>query len=113
LQQILLNLITNAVKFTATGGRITISCRRNGGETLIDVADTGRGIAEDQLERIFEPFVQASGAAADPAAKKGFGLGLAISRGLARRMGGDLTVTSERGVGSTFTLSLKAPAGGL
>jgi signal transduction histidine kinase len=112
LQQILLNLITNAVKFTAAGGRITISCRRDGDLTLINVADTGRGIAEDQLERIFEPFVQASGAAADPAAKKGFGLGLAISRGLARRMGGDLTVMSETGVGSTFTLSLKAPAGG-
>lgn len=110
LQQILLNLITNAVKFTPTGGRITISCRRSGEQTLISVADTGRGIADDQLERIFEPFVQASGAAADPAAKKGFGLGLAISRGLARRMGGDLTVTSEPGVGSTFTLSLKSPA---
>jgi PAS domain S-box-containing protein len=110
LQQILLNLITNAVKFTAAGGRITISCRRSGDQTLISIADTGRGIAADQLERIFEPFVQASASAADPAAKKGFGLGLAISRGLARRMGGDLTVTSEQGVGSTFTLSLKSPA---
>ena len=109
LQQILLNLITNAVKFTASGGRITISCRQSGDQTSISVADTGRGIAADQLERIFEPFVQASGGAADPAARKGFGLGLAISRGLARRMGGDLTVTSERGVGSTFTLILKAP----
>jgi PAS domain S-box-containing protein len=111
LQQILVNLITNAVKFTASGGTITISCRTNGEHTSISVADTGRGIAADQLERIFEPFVQASAALADPAAKKGFGLGLAISRGLARRMGGDLTVTSEHGVGSTFTLRLKAPQG--
>jgi PAS domain S-box-containing protein len=110
LQQVLLNLITNAVKFTASGGRITISCRRNGEQTVIDIADTGRGIAADQLERIFEPFVQAAGAAADPAAKKGFGLGLAISRGLARRMGGDLTVVSEQGVGSTFSLSLRSPS---
>jgi signal transduction histidine kinase len=109
LQQILLNLITNAVKFTATGGRITISCGRSGDQTLLSVADTGRGIAGDQLERIFEPFVQAAGAASDPAAKKGFGLGLAISRGLARRMGGDLTVRSEIGVGSTFFLRLKSP----
>ncbi|MFN2637544.1 MAG: PAS domain-containing sensor histidine kinase [Gemmatimonadaceae bacterium] len=109
LQQILLNLITNAVKFTAAGGRITISCRASDDHTSISVADTGRGIAADQLERIFEPFVQATGTAADPAAKKGFGLGLAISRGLARRMGGDLTVTSEPGVGSTFSLSLKSP----
>jgi PAS domain S-box-containing protein len=111
LQQILLNLVTNAVKFTATGGRITISCRKSGDHTLISVADTGRGIAADQLERIFEPFVQASGGAADPATKKGFGLGLAISRGLARRMSGDLTVESQPGLGSTFTLSLKSPPG--
>ena len=109
LQQILLNLITNAVKFTAAGGQITVSCRSSGEETLISVADTGRGIAADQLERIFEPFVQAAGGAADPAARKGFGLGLAISRGLARRMGGDLTVSSELGVGSTFSLRLRAP----
>ena len=111
LQQVLLNLITNAVKFTASGGRITVGCHRDGEHTVISVADTGRGIAGDQLERIFEPFVQAAGGAADPAAKKGFGLGLAISRGLARRMGGDLTVSSEVGAGSTFYLRLKASPG--
>ena len=109
LQQILLNLLTNAVKFTPAQGKITISCARDGDHTVISVADTGRGIAADQLERIFEPFVQAK-TASDPASKKGFGLGLAISRGLARRMEGDLTVRSEVGRGSTFTLRLKAPA---
>jgi PAS domain S-box-containing protein len=108
LQQVLLNLVTNAVKFTPAGGRITISCRSDGDQTLISVADTGRGIAADQLERIFEPFVQAT-VASDQASKKGFGLGLAISRGLARLMAGDLSVTSEVGVGSTFKLRLGAP----
>jgi signal transduction histidine kinase len=107
LQQILLNLLTNAVKFTPAGGRITISCTTDGENTEISVADTGRGIPADQLEKIFEPFVQVTGtAAALSGRQKGFGLGLAISRGLARRMNGDLTVESEVGVGSTFTLRL-------
>lgn len=109
LQQILLNLLTNAVKFTPSGGSITISCRAIGEQTEISVADTGRGIPEDQLERIFEPFVQVTGtAAAVSGRQKGFGLGLAISRGLARRMNGDLTVVSTVGAGSTFTLTLPA-----
>ena len=109
LQQILLNLLTNAVKFTPTGGKITISCHTRGGETEISVADTGRGIPEDQLERIFEPFVQVTGtAAAVSGRQKGFGLGLAISRGLAQRMNGNLTVVSTVGEGSTFTLTLPA-----
>ena len=109
LQQILLNLLTNAVKFTPAGGKITISCRTIGEQTEISVADTGRGIPEDQLERIFEPFVQVTGAAAAASGRqKGFGLGLAISRGLAQRMNGDITVVSTVGAGSTFTLTLPA-----
>jgi signal transduction histidine kinase len=106
LQQILLNLLTNAVKFTATGGKVTVTCEARGDRTLIHVADTGRGIPEDQLERIFEPFVQVN---SDGASKKGFGLGLAISRELARRMNGDLKAESTLGRGSTFTLTLPAP----
>jgi len=113
LQQILLNLLTNAVKFTPAGGRITIKCVSDGESTDIKVADTGRGIPADQLEKIFEPFVQVTGtAAAVSGRQKGFGLGLAISRGLARRMNGELTVESEVGVGSTFTLRLPASLGG-
>ncbi|HJQ54326.1 MAG TPA: HAMP domain-containing sensor histidine kinase [Gemmatimonadaceae bacterium] len=109
LQQILLNLLTNAVKFTPAGGRITITCASDGENTQISVADTGRGIPADQLEKIFEAFVQVTGtAAALSGRQKGFGLGLAISRGLARRMNGELTVRSEVGVGSTFTLRLPA-----
>ena len=113
LQQILLNLVTNAVKFTPAGGRITISCRTTGAQTHIDVADTGHGIPNDHLERIFEPFVQVPGTSrAEGGRQKGFGLGLAISRDLARRMDGDLTVASILGSGSTFTLTLKSLAAG-
>lgn len=111
LQQILLNLVTNAVKFTPRGGRIRISCRTTGARALVDVADTGPGIPTDQLERIFEPFVQVPGTSrADGGRQKGFGLGLAISRDLARRMNGDLTVASIPGSGSTFTVTLNSPA---
>ena len=110
LQQILLNLVTNAVKFTPAGGRITISCRTTGAHTLIDVADTGPGIPSDHLERIFEPFVQVPGTSrGEGGRQKGFGLGLAISRDLARRMNGDLTVASVPGSGSTFTVTLDSP----
>lgn len=109
LQQILLNLLTNAVKFTPRGGRISVRCEVAGERTSIHVADTGVGIAQDQLERIFEPFVQAAGTSTSVRGpQKGFGLGLAISRELARRMDGDLMATSTVGVGSTFTVCLPA-----
>jgi signal transduction histidine kinase len=109
LQQILLNLLTNAVKFTPKGGRVTVSCGAEGEWSFINITDTGRGIPADQIERIFEPFVQVPGSAAVSAGmQRGFGLGLAISRNLARKMNGDLTVTSTLGVGSTFTVKLKA-----
>ena len=75
-----------------------------GEHVLIHVADTGIGIAADQLVRIFDPFVQVDGSTTRQS--EGVGLGLAISRDLARQMGGDVTVTSRAGEGSTFTLSL-------
>ena len=110
LQQILLNLLTNAVKFTPKGGSVTVSCAAADEWTFINITDTGRGIPADQIERIFEPFVQVPGSAgANPGMQRGFGLGLAISRNLARKMNGDLTVTSTLGEGSTFTVSLKSP----
>lgn len=111
LQQILCNLLSNAVKFTAPGGQITVRCladaASNGasGDTVrVQVADTGRGIAQKQLPRIFEPFVQLD--VQLTRTNEGTGLGLAISRDMARAMGGDLTVESEEGRGSTFSLSL-------
>lgn len=106
LQQILLNLLSNALKFTPRGGTIEVSCERLEGAALLHVRDTGPGIAPDQLERIFQPFVQIASASAS-SAKRGVGLGLAISRDLARAMGGDLTAFSRPGEGAIFTLRLR------
>ena len=108
LQQVLLNLLTNAIKFTEPGGSIELSCARAGDEVRVSVSDTGKGIAGDQLGRVFEPFVQVD--ARLTRTQEGVGLGLAISRDLARGMGGDLTVASTLGEGSTFTLSLPLAA---
>jgi PAS domain S-box-containing protein len=104
LRQIVLNLLGNAVKFTEPGGRLELGCMTTAAEVRITLSDTGLGIAADQLERVFEPFVQVD--ARLTRTHHGVGLGLAISRELARGMGGDLTVESTPGVGSTFTLIL-------
>jgi PAS domain S-box-containing protein len=107
VRQILLNLLTNAVKFTDPPGRVALACETDAasGTIRVRVTDTGRGIAADQLERVFEPFVQVD-RHRTPGSQQGVGLGLAISRDLARGMGGELTVESIPGVGSTFTLTL-------
>jgi signal transduction histidine kinase len=103
-RQILLNLLSNAVKFTEPGGHITVVCRQTDGYVEIDVTDTGVGVPADALGSIFEPFVQVR---PDYTAKnQGTGLGLTISRDLARAMKGDLTARSQVGQGSTFTLTL-------
>jgi signal transduction histidine kinase len=107
LQQILLNLLSNALKFTPTGGRVTVEGLDEPNErgfVLLRVVDTGIGIPEDKLEAIFQPFVQLGRSLNSPG--EGAGLGLAISRDLARGMGGELTATSSPGAGSTFTLVL-------
>jgi PAS domain S-box-containing protein len=108
LQQIVLNLLGNAVKFTEAGGTITLSSEAVGICIEIRVADTGPGISPEKLERIFDPFVQAERRLSQPV--QGVGLGLAISQDLAQAMGGSVTVESVLGKGSTFTLSLpRAP----
>jgi signal transduction histidine kinase len=110
LRQILVNLLSNAVKFTDPGaaprraGRIDLSCAAEGGRVLFRVHDTGIGIPADKLETIFDPFVQVRAELTRP--HEGAGLGLAISRDLARGMGGELTAESVVAVGSTFTLAL-------
>ena len=107
LQQVVLNLLSNAIKFTEPKGRVTMECADIGdGQIVVRISDTGGGIAADQLERVFQPFVQVDSKLTRT--KEGTGLGLAISRDLARGMGGDLTVESEPGIGSKFTLSLPA-----
>jgi signal transduction histidine kinase len=104
LRQILLNLLSNATKFTEPGGRITVSCSTKPTSVSIAVKDTGAGIPADKLDRIFEPFVQLD--SGRTRTHEGTGLGLSISRDLARLMGGDLNVESTFGTGSTFTLTL-------
>ena len=111
LRQILLNLLSNAVKFTERGGHVTLDAEadRDAGRERLRVADTGIGIPHDKQDLIFDPFVQVN--ASLTRLQEGVGLGLAISRDLARGMGGELTVESTPGQGSTFTLSMP-PAGG-
>ena len=107
LQQILLNLLSNALKYTEPGGRASLEweVREGQGQVAVRVTDTGIGIPADALEAIFEPFVQID---ADlTRANQGSGLGLAISRELARAMDGELTATSQLGQGSEFTLVLR------
>lgn len=121
VQQVLVNLLSNAVKFTPPGGRIVVACdtverqsaegegMRGGAWARFTVADTGTGIASEMTQRIFQPFVQ--GDVGYTRAHSGTGLGLTISRRLARLMGGDLTVESVEGEGSQFVLWLPAPSG--
>jgi PAS domain S-box-containing protein len=105
LEQVLINLLGNAVKFTPRGGHITLSAAAQGGRVRIEVRDTGVGIKPDLLESIFQPFVQLESAFTRTA--EGTGLGLAISRELARGMGGELTASSTPGEGSVFKLELR------
>ena len=120
VRQILVNLISNAIKFTDAGGRVTITCgsaAAPAGETdlpeevpmtFIRISDNGIGIGSTQLDAIFRPFQQVE--VGHTRTRGGSGLGLTISRHLARLMGGDLTVESEPARGSTFTLWLPAEA---
>lgn len=101
LQQVLLNLLTNAIKFTQAGGRIRARCGADDQSVHLRISDTGAGIPAEKLAAIFAPFVQV-----EPD-QRGVGLGLAISRELARAMGGELTVESVVGEGSTFTITLR------
>lgn len=112
VRQILLNLLSNAIKFTAPGGYVAMQWAAVNGAAEITVSDSGVGIPADQLNAIFDPFVQVD---ADlTRTHHGTGLGLAISQELARDMDGDIRVESTRGVGSRFTLTLpidpEAPA---
>jgi len=104
LRQIVLNVLSNSIKFTPRGGSIRLSCAHDADIFRICVTDTGVGIPPDKLDTIFEPFVQVERRLNQPI--DGIGLGLAISRQLARGMGGDLTATSTLGVGSVFSITL-------
>ena len=104
--QILVNLLSNAMKFTPEGGHISAECGVMNDAATLSIIDTGLGIPAEKLETIFEPFVQLKEGLSDR--EGGIGLGLSISRDLARAMKGDLTVESTEGKGTRFTLSLPA-----
>ena len=109
LRQILLNLLSNACKFTKAG-EVKLAAHRGNGSSFIEfaVSDTGIGMTADQQAKLFEEFSQADATTAQRFG--GTGLGLALSRKLARMMGGDVTVTSEPGKGSVFTVRLPGSA---
>ncbi|GAC1687098.1 MAG: hypothetical protein NVS9B3_05580 [Gemmatimonadaceae bacterium] len=117
LRQLMLNLITNAIKYTPKGGRMEISLSRRIREVTFSVRDTGIGIAAADIPRVFERFWRADrvrsrrvgGGEGMSGDRAGFGLGLAISQYIAQAHGGSLTVSSRLGRGSTFTLSLPLP----
>jgi signal transduction histidine kinase/DNA-binding response OmpR family regulator len=107
LRQVLVNLLSNAVKFTEQGGvNMRVAAEDGAGDRMrlrVEVADTGVGIAEDELDKVFAYFEQT---ASGRAKKSGTGLGLALSRDYARMMGGDITVASKEGKGSTFYFNM-------
>ena len=107
LQLVLENLVGNALKFTESGGKVSVSVRPVDATVEITVADTGIGLAPDEVEHIFDRYYRSS----HP--RGGSGLGLSISRELVRLHGGDVAVTSERGKGSTFVVTLPSDCGDL
>ncbi|HWA88455.1 MAG TPA: ATP-binding protein [Rhizomicrobium sp.] len=108
MKQILLNLLSNAIKFTPEGGGVTVRARREGGQLILSVADTGVGIPADQLSRLGNPFVQIRNSAG--ASHEGTGLGLALVRALAEVHDGRLAIESTLGKGSTVSVIIPALA---
>jgi signal transduction histidine kinase len=104
LQQITVNLVNNAIKFTENGSVVFRVLRVDQGHWSLEVKDSGIGIPEDDLPHIFDPFYQVDSTATRK--HGGFGLGLSIVKQMANLMGGDATVVSKVGIGSTFTVTL-------
>jgi len=102
LEQILVNLLHNAIKFTPAGGDIALRAKRQGSSILFSVSDTGVGIPQDDLPRIFERFYKADRARSSG----GIGLGLAIARHTVENHGGEIWAESREGQGSTFNFSI-------
>ncbi len=107
LKQVLLNLLSNAVKYNRARGRVLVGCYREDGHLVLTVADTGVGMSPGQLERLFTPFDRLG---AEVGEEEGTGLGLVLSRHVVEAMGGRLTVASEAGRGSAFSVSLASVA---
>jgi signal transduction histidine kinase len=112
LRQVVMNLLSNAVKYNQPNGTVRLAVRQEAAghdepDVHVDITDSGIGLSPAQLERLFEPFNRVG---AERTRVEGHGLGLAHSRALARSMGGDITVTSQPGQGSRFTLHLRSAA---
>jgi heavy metal sensor kinase len=102
LQRVVANLLDNAIKYTPSGGRVLLSARRDGGHVMISVADSGAGIGEEEMPHIFKRFYRGDRSRSAP----GSGLGLSLALAIVRAHGGNITVTSQPGKGSTFTVCL-------
>ena len=107
IRQVVFNVLSNAVKFTPAGGLVDVTAMRANGEVRVSVADSGPGIADDDLERIFEEFQQTDAGARQ---HEGTGLGLALSRRFVEMHGGRIWCDSEVGKGSTFVFTLPVAA---
>jgi signal transduction histidine kinase len=104
LRQVLANLIDNAIKYTRAGGRVTVRAARDGAGMRIDVADTGPGIAEHDLPRIWDRLYRGD----QSRAERGLGLGLSLVRAIVEAHGGTVEVRTEQGKGSTFSVNLSS-----
>lgn len=109
MEQLLLNLLENAVKYTPPASPVTISARALGAGVELSVADRGPGLGEGELEKVFDLFYQGGAAAAQPGGRKGYGIGLAICRAIAQVHGGQIRAENRAGGGAVFRLSLPAP----
>ncbi|MEP7346927.1 MAG: ATP-binding protein, partial [Gemmatimonadaceae bacterium] len=112
LKRVVMNLVDNAIKYTPAGGQVKVSTKREGEMALVEVADSGPGVAPDDRQRIFERFYRAAwngdgGGASKPA---GAGLGLAIARWVARAHGGDVVLARSDAHGSTFRVAIPCPS---
>lgn len=106
LHQILANLVSNAIKYNVEGGELRVTIRRDGQHITVDVADTGRGLSEEQLSRMFTPFDRLGAESSEVA---GTGIGLVVARQLTEALGARLSVTSALGEGTCFTLHMECP----
>jgi signal transduction histidine kinase len=107
LEQVAANLIDNAVKYTPAGGRVDVDVRGSGDAAILSVRDTGPGIPADELPRIFDRLFRGDTSRTE----RGLGLGLSLVKAIVEAHGGDVTVSSELGRGSTFSVSLPVDAG--
>jgi signal transduction histidine kinase len=105
LEQVLLILLDNAMRHTPAGGAITVRARVDGGDAVLEVTDTGEGIAPDAIDSVFDRFYRAD-PSREAGSRTGAGLGLAIARGIVHAHGGEIGVRSEPGEGACFTVRL-------